>query len=100
MLPPCTRRPIESMEFEIKEANNLAEFSKTLEDLGLMMDIIKKEPIRNERNLALKYAEGAKLASSKMTLNVKNAKNWQPYCTKKPIKFNVQGFAYIGVTLS
>ena len=58
---------------EIKEAQNLMDFSKTVEEFQLLIDLMKKEPIRNERKLPLKYGVGCK------TCKLKNDAKCQEY---------------------
>lgn len=45
---------------EIEESKKLADFSKTLEDFQLMIDLEKKEQFRNEKKLPLKPGVGGK----------------------------------------
>jgi hypothetical protein len=51
---------LKALAFEIKESKTLAEFSKTLEEFRLMISIMKKEPLKNERKLPLKHGVGCK----------------------------------------
>jgi hypothetical protein len=51
MLPPSTRRPTEDIGVRSKRIQELSEFSKSLEEFRLMIGIMKKEPLKNERKI-------------------------------------------------
>jgi hypothetical protein len=53
------------LAFEVKESRNLAEFSKTLEELRLTIITMKKEPPKNERKMPLKPGVGCRTCKLK-----------------------------------
>jgi hypothetical protein len=61
------------LQSELKESKNLADFSKTLEDFQIIIDLMKKDPIKNERKMPIKPGVGYKTCRLKNKKNVKNA---------------------------
>jgi hypothetical protein len=53
------------LQSEIKESKNLGDFSKTLEDFQIMIDLEKKEQFRNEKKLPLTRGVGCKTCKLK-----------------------------------